>query len=301
MKRLVFLGVFWIVTGLAQTPKQQAIQTYSDIVLASYQDTLTLTQALQNTIDDFLAEPSQETLDMAKQAWLSVREFYGQTEAYRFYGGPIDDEDGPEGLINAWPLDEGYIDYVEGSTDSGVINNLKDYPEITKELLILLNEVGAEENIAAGFHAIEFLLWGQDLSDVSAGQRPFTDYTTAPNSARRGAYLSVVTELLLENLQLLVDAWSPEIAGNYRETFLALEPDMALQYMLTGIGVLAKSELAGERIFTAYDNQDQEDEHSCFSDNTHRDIATNFQGIENVYMGSYIRMNGEIIDGVGLY
>jgi putative iron-regulated protein len=299
MKKLL-IPLFTVSLVYAQDLKPQAVQTYAEIVYASYQDTLSLVQNLKTKLDDFVASPSEQSLQAAKEAWLASREVYGQTEAYRFYGGPIDDENGPEGLINAWPLDEGYIDYVEGSLESGIINNLAQYPAIDKELLISLNEVGAEENISTGFHAIEFLLWGQDLSDTSAGQRPVTDYTTATHSDRRKAYLAASAELLVEHVQYLVDAWNPQQAGNYREAFLALEPDIALQHILTGIGVLSKSELAGERIFTAYDNQDQEDEHSCFSDNTHRDIAANFQGIANVYMGRYVRPDGNIIEGVGL-
>ena len=59
----------------------------------------------------------------------------------------------------------------------------------------------------------------------------------------------------------------------------------SLRDILTGLGVLSKSELSGERMFVAYDNQDQEDEHSCFSDNTHRDITNNARGIYNVWTG----------------
>ena len=301
MKKMVW--VLWLLligSSLAQDLKQQAVQTYADIVFASYQDTLVLTETLKSTIHAFLSDPNQETMNAAKDAWIAAREPYGQTEAYRFYGGPIDDEDGPEGLINAWPLDEVYIDYIEGMSEAGIINNLTAYPEINKDLLISLNEVGAEENISTGFHAIEFLLWGQDLSSETNGQRAYTDYTSAANADRRGAYLAAAGELLVEDIKSLVDAWNLDVAGNYREAFLALEPDAALQNMFTGMGVLSKSELPGERIFTAYDNQDQEDEHSCFSDNTHRDIANNFQGIENVYVGNYIRTDGSVVSGVGL-
>lgn len=136
----------------------------------------------------------------------AAREPYGQTEVYRFYGGPIDDVNGPESLINAWPVDEVYIDYVEGAPASGIVNNVADYPEITKELLTSLNEVGAEENIATGYHPIEFLLWGQDLSADSAGQRAYTDYTSADNADRRGVYLNAAAEMLVEHLGVLVDA-----------------------------------------------------------------------------------------------
>ena len=80
--------------------------------------------------------------------------------------------DGPEGLINAWPLDEAYIDYVEGDPAAGVVNDPDTYPTIDAELLTSLNEQGGEANISTGWHAIEFLLWGQDLSTDGPGDAP---------------------------------------------------------------------------------------------------------------------------------
>jgi putative iron-regulated protein len=283
-----------------ETLQADAVSTYADIVYATYADSLETATDLNDALVAFVADPSEETLTDAQNAWLVARDVYGQTEAYRFYGGPIDDEDGPEGQINAWPMDESYVDYVEGAPDAGIINNIEDYPEITTELLLSLNEEGGEENVATGYHAIEFLLWGQDLSADSAGERPYTDYTSADNADRRGEYLLLVGQLLVDDLQTLVDAWSPEADDNYRSDFLALPTEDALSNILTGIGVLAKSELAGERIFTAYDNQDQEDEHSCFSDNTHADIIANAQGVINVYTGTYTSIDGTDLSGVAI-
>lgn len=285
------------------TLKADAVATYADIVFAGYEDAHAAVMDLQSALEAFVANPSAETQQAAKTAWLAAREVYGQTEAFRFYGGPIDDEDGPEGLINAWPLDEAYVDYVEDAPDVGIINNVEAYPELTKELIVSLNEVGAEENISAGFHAIEFLLWGQDFYEESAGQRSYTDYLAdgdVPNADRRGQYLLLVGEQLVENLAEVQEAWDPAAEGNYRSEFLALEPDQALQNIFTSLGVLSKSELAGERMFTALDNQDQEDEHSCFSDNTHRDIINNNQGIINVYTGSYTRPDGTVVNGTAI-
>ncbi len=280
--------------------KTEVVSTYADIVFANYEDSLTTAQDLNAAIEAFVANPSEDTHQAAKDAWLAAREPYGQTEAFRFASGPIDDEDGPEGLLNAWPLDEGYIDYVEGVADSGIVNNVADYPEINAALLESLNEVGAEENVSTGYHAIEFLLWGQDLSDDGSGARSYTDYTTADNADRRGQYLVAASELLLVHLQSMVDEWDPNSSGNYRASFLDQEADVSITQMLTGIGILSKSELAGERMFVAYDNQDQEDEHSCFSDNTHRDIITNAQGIFNVYNGSYTRVDGSVVSGASI-
>ena len=239
--------------------KHEVVAAYANIALASYEDSLALALELNDALKALVADPSEDTLAAARAAWLASNEPYGQTEAYRFYGGPIDDDDGPEGLLNAWPLDEAYVDYVEGDADAGIINNSADYPEISKELLISLNEVGAEENISTGYHAIEFLLWGQDLYADSAGQRSVADYSSAPNAERRGQYLLITGDLLVENLADMVAQWDGDDDASYASALAARAADEALTNMLTGIGVLAKSELAGERMFTAWDNQDQED------------------------------------------
>ena len=100
------------------------VANYSNIVQASYEDSVTTATAMNTALSALTADPSEATLADAKQAWLDSREPYLQTEVYRFYDGPIDNpDDGPEGLINAWPLDEQYIDYVEGDDAAGIIND----------------------------------------------------------------------------------------------------------------------------------------------------------------------------------
>lgn len=203
----------------AQTVEPKlVVQHYATVVHANYSDVLTSAQTLQKTIAAFTSSPSAQGLEDAKKAWLAAREFYGQTEAFRFYSGPIDNESGPEGRLNAWPLDESYIDSVLGKPKAGIVNNPK--VKITKANLAKLNERGGEENIAAGWHAIEFLLWGQDQSDTAPGQRSFEDYVDGktPNADRRRAFLTIATELLVDDLSFLVKAWQPG-ANNYRAKF----------------------------------------------------------------------------------
>jgi putative iron-regulated protein len=216
---------------------------------------------------------------------------------FRFYGGPIDnEEDGPEGLINAWPMDESYIDYVDGNPTAGIINMPGEYPVIDAGLIVSLNEEGGEENVSTGWHAIEFLLWGQDLNEGGPGSRPVEDYTTNDNADRRAAYLAIASDTLLGHLRVMVDAWAPG-AANYRAEFLALPADDALVNIITGAGALSKGELAGERMFVAYSERSQEDEHSCFSDNTVSDIVGNATGIRMVLTGDYGVVSGPgIID-----
>ena len=277
--------------------REEVVATYAEGVHALYARSLASAQAMDAAIDAFLADPNEATLAAARRAWLNAREDYGPTEAFRFYGGPIDNEDdGPEGLINAWPLDEAYIDYVAGDAGAGIINNPDQFPEITAALLESLNEEGGEENVSTGWHAIEFLLWGQDLNENGPGTRPVEDYTTNDNADRRGQYLAVASDTLLVHLQDMVDAWAPG-GGNYRAEFLAKPADDALVDIITGAGALSKGELAGERMFVAYSERSQEDEHSCFSDNTVADIVGNAIGVRMVLTGDYGVVSGPgIID-----
>ena len=276
--------------------------TYAQIVLASYEDSLTAAQALDQSLEAFTAAPSEQTLTAARQAWLDSREPYLQTEVYRFYDGPIDNpDDGPEGLLNAWPLDENYIDYTATEPTAGIVNGAED---ITAAGLESLNEKDGEKNIATGYHAIEFLLWGQDMSDSGPGDRPFTDYVedgsgTADNQGRRKLYLNTASELMLTHLQQLVDAWA-EGQTNYRAEFEAADDKEAMRRVLTGMIVLSGFETGGERLQTALDSGEQEDEHSCFSDNTHRDMIQDIQGIQNVWRGSYTRLDGSTVSGAGI-
>lgn len=282
----------------AATPASVAAH-YATLVHANYQDTLTGAQALQQAIKAFTAAPSQTTLDAARKAWLQAREFYGQTEAFRFYGGPIDDDNGPEGQLNAWPMDESYVDYVDGKKTAGIVNNRKQ--AITKKALASLNEKGGEENVATGWHAIEFMLWGQDLSETGPGNRSFEDFVDgkAPNADLRRQYLNVVTELLIDDLNMLVKAWAPGAKNNFRAKF-EKGGNESLRKMYVAMGSLSRGELAGERLEVALASQDQEDEHSCFSDNTHRDAVTNAKGIENVWLGRYVRADGSTLQGPSL-
>lgn len=285
-------------TTHADTSPRAVLEHYASLVEANYDDALAGIRELQDAVRSFVAAPSEAGLQKARAAWLEGREWYGQTEAFRFYGGPIDGEDGPEGLINAWPLDEAYIDYVEGDANAGIINNRKE--DFSPDRLNELNERGGEENVATGWHAIEFLLWGQDRSETGPGNRPYTDYLDgkAANADRRRLYLITVTDMLAAELEGVAKAWRSG-ADNYRASFIASGTE-GIQRMLTGLGTLSRGELAGERMEVAMDTQDQEDEHSCFSDNTHRDIVANAKGIQNVWEGRYRTRAGRIIEGPSL-
>ena len=276
--------------------KKQVIENYADIAYFNYKQAYDDAVVLETAINTFTTNPTDGNFTIAKNKWREARESYGTTEAFRFANGPIDGENGPEALMNAWPLDENYVDYVDGAANAGIINATNLNPIISKELLTDLNENGGEKNISVGYHAIEFLLWGQDLTGPNVnlpGQRPYTDYVsggTAANQLRRATYLNVCADLLTDHLMYMVNQWKP--GGVYRTVFLALPENEALKNMYLGITTLVLAELPIERMDVALGNADQEDEHSCFSDNTHRDIYLNLKGVINVYQGNYGSING---------
>ncbi|MFN0212631.1 MAG: imelysin family protein [Saprospiraceae bacterium] len=281
--------------------KREALNQYAKIVLASYEDSYTSAEILKQKIDAFLNSPTDAGFQECKEAWLACRIPYNQTDAFRFYGGPIDDADGPEGFLNAWPVDESFIDYVQGNSNAGIINNPMLQPVISKQVLISLNELFSESSIFTGYHAIELLLWGQDLNANSPGARPYTDYVTdgtgtASYQDRRGQYLRVCADLLLENLAQVRNEWNP--GADYPIEFLTNNPvKKSLGLVFTGITEFTDAELAGERMFVAIDTKDQEHEHSCFSDDTTNDLKMNLLGVKNVYFGTYTKVDGSILAG----
>jgi len=332
--------------GNSANENKELLSNYATIVYINYNDALNDAKALQNAINEFSKNPTEENFQKTKNVWKQSRESYGTTESFRLSNGPIDAEDGwvakkygaLEGQINAWPLDENMIDYTINAdgkkTKGNIIDTIGKFnpggekpkainvTNITVDAITELNENGGEANVATGYHAIEFLLWGQDqdysnfVEDkitngaTTAGQRPLGDFTTDKFAQRRLAYLQTASQKLVQDLEVVAKAWDKNISTNcqkdatgcYRGAILGelkgkdskknIPQKSALKQILSGMGVFIKSELANERIAVAVLTPSEEDEHSCFSDNTHRDIATNYQGFKNILTGSYKDIKG---------
>ncbi len=309
------------VQAAAPSP-EEVLETYADIAHAGYEDSLTTAKALDAAIDALVANPSADTLAAAREAWVAARVPYQQTEVYRFGNGIVDEW---EGRVNAWPLDEGLIDYVDGdlygadqdsnpyaqvnviaNTSLTLSGNTIDASTIDKKLLAEgLHEVdGIEANVATGYHAIEFLLWGQDLNgtEAGAGDRPATDFDpancTGGNCERRIQYLTAASDLLIDDLEEMVANWAE--GGAARTALMGDGTGAGLRTMVMGMGSLSYGELAGERMKLGLMLHDPEEEHDCFSDNTHFSHYYDAKGIRNVWEGTYARVNGEKVEGPSL-
>ncbi len=319
LRASLFAGLSFAAIPADAAAPQEAMETYADIALAAYEDSRILAQSLNEAVDRLAAEPSERNLQAARQAWLRARVPYVQTETLRF-GNPLVDD--WEGKVNAWPLDEGLIDYVEGGlgeneenphSTANVIANPElafsgrriDASRITPALLAELHEIeGLEANVARGYHAVEFLLWGQDLNGTGpgAGERPATDFDadrcTGGNCDRRVAYLRAAAELLLADLDDAVAMWSR--GGAAREAVLG-DPETGVTMAFTGMGAFSYGELAGERMKLGLLLHDPEEEHDCFSDNTHNSHYYGALGVRNFYAGRYVRIDGNTVSGPSLH
>ena len=306
----------------ASAALEPVTQTYVNIAQSAYEDSLTSARSLRQAITAFLDAPSDATLERARGAWIDARVPYQQTEVYRFGNAIVDEW---EGKVNAWPLDEGLIDYVDAemygseseentfyaaniiaNSTLTVAGRTVDATTIDADLLRSLHEVDeVEANVSTGYHAIEFLLWGQDLNGTGsgAGNRPASDFMpgsdcTGGNCDRRRAYHMAATDLLIADLEDITSAWGPE--GDARATLDAMPATGQIAVMLTGMGSLSYGELAGERMQLGLMLHDPEEEHDCFSDNTHNSHYDDARGIYNIYHGRYERIDGSVVEGTSL-
>ena len=314
----VAAGFFGLSHAVTSPTEQAVLKHYADIAQAGYSDSLITAKMLEKAVDQLVERPTAQNLDIARKAWVASRVPYQQTEVFRF-GNPIVDD--WEGKVNAWPLDEGLIDYVatsygEASDENNlysanIIANKKlllsgntiDISDITPALLSdTLHEVDdVEANVVTGYHAIEFLLWGQDLNGTSAGagNRPVSDFDTVNctggNCDRRIQFLQTAVQLLITDLEWMTNQWGA--TGEARANIENVESSAGLAVILTGMGSLSYGELAGERMKLGLMLHDPEEEHDCFSDNTHYSHYYDALGVQNVYTGRYLRVNGDLLEG----
>ena len=316
LKIIIFLFLF----SFNCFSDNKVIINYANIAEAKYNDSLLLAEKMLGDVNNFLDNTTEANLEKVKESWLAARKIYQQTEVFRF-GNPVVDD--WEGKVNAWPLDEGLIDYVDNTkyypsendfSNFNVIANRKlkvegtlvdasiiDFDLLEKQL----HEIGGNEaNVATGYHAIEFLLWGQDLNgtEKGAGNRPYTDFSlyncTNENCDRRRQYLLVASELLVRDLQDMKRSWESD--GTARKDLINDSDNNALRRILTGMGSLSYGELAGERMKLGLMLHDPEEEHDCFSDNTHNSHFFNVIGIQNIYLGKYKTLDNKVVEGKSL-
>jgi len=275
---------------------------YVNMARAAYGDSLSTALALREQAIVFIDNPTDANLQLAQAAYKAARIPYQQSEIMRwdtaitlannldFDGGPASVDEW-EGQVNAWPLDESYIDsIIAGEEDINIA--------------LLVSQNGADENeanVTTGVHAIEFMLWGADTNGTGpgAGERPASDYANDgscadAHCARRALYLKTAADLLVADLTAMADEWSEDAEitqGTLAYNFI--NSAQGLDYILGSMRAMATDELASARMSSGLVLGDPEEEHDCFSDLSHIAIYNNFRGVQNTFYGTYGDIEGE--------
>ncbi|EMJ91686.1 imelysin LruB [Leptospira alstonii] len=311
----VLLGALLALGMQPTASKAQVVDRYLQLGYESYDQSYKDAITLQTAVTAFAANanPTAAEHTNLKNLYVKARATYLVTEAFRFSSGPIDNTDALgcggnadgsgdeecEGLINAWPLDETAINNYIGGADA-----------TTYAAIVATNGDAAANNavdnddetaITVGWHAIEYLLWGQDLSNGGvnqiSGQRPIADFVGAGAPARRRAYVKAVTDGLVLQLGLIRDQYAD--GATYSNAFKS-NPNAAITSIFQGLGKFIAGEWGGERLTGTFGGQ-QEEEHSCFSDTTKADFYYNAQSVLNIWSGSYELKKGTVVStGPGL-
>ena len=298
-------------SGQFQHHTSAFLKSYLKLGTTIYHSSLESSKKLDDEITKFLSSPTQQKFAQLKETYRKARIHYQQSEVFRFANPEVDEL---EGRVNAWPVDESYLDYVaitkniaknENSQSSANTKNthtdniiassiikfagsqVKINGYDTSTLRSLHELAGDESKVVTGFHAIEFLLWGQDLNGFKfgAGNRQYTDYLPKNCSGgfcqQRRKLLQAVSNLLVSDLQQMYQLFSStdsELVKRYSKQ----PATQLLTNVFSGLGSLAYGELAGERIQLGLLLNDPEEEHDCFSDLTHLSHFQNLVGISKV-------------------
>ena len=277
---------------------------FANIAFATYSDVYDQTLVLQGEVENFLEFPTEQNYQFCKDAWLIASELYGTSVVFPYTIGGADEE--LLSRVDGWPIIPSYIDYADGDDSLGIINQETSYPNIDAATLEAAHN-NSEGKLALGFHAIEFLLWGEDRSDTATdktGNRVYRDYLSEDgkheNQDRRGDYLLVAAQRLTADMETMKNDWDPNQAGNLRNDFLNLSGPVAARNVLNGLYEVSNVQLAQFQFAEAIANPDSLLEQSEFSDNTLQDLFANAIAMENAYMGTYITFDAERLSGTSV-
>ncbi|MGF1542851.1 MAG: imelysin family protein [Pleurocapsa sp.] len=242
----------------------------TQVVIPTYQWLETEATELTKAVNTFVANPNDDSLQAAQQAWLATRNPWEQSEAFAF--GPAESL-GYDGDLDDWPVNE---------TDVTAILNSKDAltPEYIKEL----------QTTQKGFHTIELLMFGSD-----------NDKTASDFSSRELELLKNLTVAFQQTATDLTTSWTTGVDDNppYQEVLASAGDssnpayptvNAAVEEIVQGI-IACLDEVANEKIGEPLKTQENIGLESRFSHSSVIDFQNNLQGVQNAYLGSVSAAN----------
>ena len=260
-----------------------------ELGLQSLINTEQASRNLSAQLDLFLADPSEASMANVRQEW---RNSHQQWQQHAVWIALAKAQPRRFAILNshyfaldARELQPGYLDAVQDYPFSGIVNDISIV--LTADSLRQQHGLTDSSEVSLGFHALEFLLWGE------YGQRSFNDFlpistinaeqnaaglTTGdlPNNRRR-TVLRLLTQLLADDVQRLRQDWQNPLSP-ISQTYLQLPPKMRLEFIQQTAYQLLSVELPDQLLqATAHDRATH---HNQFAGDTLQHNLALLSGLE---------------------
>jgi len=189
--------------------------------------------------NEFLEFPSQSLLLQLQGTWNSAHQLFS---ACLIYQQPIPFSFETTFLttlnqIESWPIQGGYIDYLQGYEHTGLINDLT--VDINLPVLKEQHKLTDSFDVSLGFHALEFILWGDTLErssdDFEASEPDFSNIGYETNAKnRRRAYLLAVVSQIDDQVAQLQSRWD-SADNSFSSTLSTMTDQQQNAYILSSI------------------------------------------------------------------
>lgn len=257
--------------------------SYANQLLDNSSELSSQLEILHNRITLYTTTYTVTHYNMSKAEWKTAKMRIDMLSPFQ-YLNEVD--------FNSFLINPAYIDATSYDNSSGIILNTAAYPTITIQTIQNANYIGSSpNNISKGIHALEFLLWGNDLNPTGPGDggpNPF-DPNSSANYLRRKAYLLGLITLLKNDLDEMN-------YSEFKDNVNAKDPKESLAYLLKGIHDFIRYDIAEKSIKKPIDLLDPLYEESQFSDNSTEDIKNKILSIRNYIYGSqFTATNGYFI------
>ena len=252
-------------------------------------------------IDDFLASPNTETMTAARIAWLNAHSSYELTALHRYFARLVLPEGESLALfqmqyrLNHWPILPGYIDYVDGYPDSGIVHDIN----VTMDRPGLQEQHGAFDlaEAALGFHVLEFLLWGENKE--MGRLRPASDYDSSSvlsalqqengfalsqlSNNRRREYLRIVSQALIDDFHSLQQLWANGVAP-FREKLISLQSTEILSLLVEAATTMLTEGMLVSSLYPLLNGDYSDSIQSPYSHSTQNAISAQLFGVERLLL-----------------
>ena len=268
-------------------------------------------EKFQSSIATLTDQTNIENLSLSKQAWLNAHSAYELTTLHRYYVTQLMGEQDSLALmqlqyqINHWPIVPGYIDYVDGYPDSGIVHDIN----VNLDADSLREQHGSFDvsEVTLGFHAIEFLLWGYDADSVA---RPATDFDAVLeltpkeiesgytleqlSNNRRRLFLTVVADTLVNDFLALQSLWLAE-EPSISQRIESISGTELIVILADSMSAMLTQELLQRSLYPMLNGNFVESVQSPYSRSTQNAVSSQLSGLERLLLERQTE-NGTTLD-----